>query len=327
MPAMVPDPPNGGVAEGNWQETSPTVESGHAEVPIRAVSDRVGLILECAGMGDCLFAQAVIRVLKKSSDYTFDLFTHNPALFQACPYVDRVFPMDAERIKAYPHQTQKMFELDRLPHWRMDTFDFLSVPLGLGSLSFREKQLEYFPTEADRAQAFDVVLNTSITWATRSWPQEHWQRLADELVARGLSVAVVGKDVKAPADKMTKRSPELRGVTNLSNRLSLDQTYFTLRKAGLFVTGQNGLSVLAGATDTRIVVLGMSIEWSKRAIYRNQDPHYRVSYVDGSCKEYCGRSADCLLPEHQGELRCVPGYQPVRDAVFAALQAQTAART
>ena len=44
-------------------------------------------------------------------------------------------------------------------------------------------------------------------------------------------------------------------MTNLVNRLSLDQTYYTIRKAGLFVTGQNGLSVLAGATDTRIVVL------------------------------------------------------------------------
>jgi len=58
--------------------------------------------------------------------------------------------------------------------------------------------------------------------------------------------------------------PPLQGnVTNLVNALSLDQTYFTLAKAGLFVSGQGGLTVLAGATDVEIVVLGLSIEWSK----------------------------------------------------------------
>ena len=272
-------------------------------------------------MGDSLFAQSVIRAMKAHSDYDFDLFTAHPELFKACPYVDRVFALDDPRRKDYPHQTAELFKLDNLPHWRTDTFDFISMPLGLGGLSFREKQLEYFPTEPDAAQSFDVVLNTSMTWETRSWPIQLWQQLADYLRARGFSVATVGKDVPSVADGMVKRSPPLRGVTNLANQLSLDQTYYTLRKAGLFVTGQNGLSVLAGATDTRIVVLGMSIEWSKRAIYRHEDPHYKVNYVSGTCQRYCGRNDNCKLPEYKGELRCVPAYEPVLAAVVAALEA------
>ena len=288
---------------------------------VKAAGERVGLVLRCEGVGDCLFAQSVIRWMKKNSGYVFDLFTHRPEIFKASPYVDRVFPMDPELLKGYPHQLAQLFEPEKLPHTGMDTFDFLSVPLGMGTLTFREKQLEYFPTEPDEATAFDVVLNTSLTWPTRSWPLENWQRLADELLALGFSVAVVGKDTASAADGMVKRSPDIRGAVNLANRLSLDQTFHTLRKAGLFVTGQNGLSVLAGATDTRLVVLGMSIEWSRRAIYRHEDAHYKVSYVAGTCERYCGRSHDCPVPEHQGELRCVPAYQPVRDAVFAALAA------
>ena len=284
-------------------------------------SERVGLVLGCRGMGDCLFGQAVIKKLRSVAPQRFDLFTHNPGLFRACPYVENVYPLDEAQLKAYPHGLVRMFELDKLPHWKMDTFDFISVPLGLGELSFREKQLEYFATEPDEAQTFDVVLNTSITWATRSWPVERWQRLADELVSRGLRVAVVGKDVENPSDRLLKRSPPLEGATNLVNRLSLDQTYYTLRKAGLFVTGQNGLSVLAGATGTRIVVLGMSIEWSKRAIYRHEDPHHKVAYVSGTCERYCGREDNCPVPEHKGELRCVPAYEPVRNAVLASLSA------
>jgi len=208
----------------------------------------MGLVLTCEGMGDCLFAIPVIRKLRRTYPYRFDLFTFHPALFKACPYIDEVRHINDPTLPYYRHNKVRMFELDKLPHWKMDTFDFISVPLGQGTLSFAEKQLEYFPQEPDRAERFDVVLNTSRTWRTRSWPIEHWQRLADLLVARGLRVAVVGKDVPSQADKMLKTSLPLAGnVTNLVNSLSLDQTYYTLSKAGLFVSGQGGLTVLAGA--------------------------------------------------------------------------------
>ena len=282
---------------------------------------RIGLALVAEGMGDCLFAQAVIRKLRHSTPHAFDLFTRQPALFAACPYVETVQPFDDTLIAAYPHRKLRLFEIDKLPHWKMDTFDLISIPLGLGQLSFREKQLEYFPREPDQAERFDVVLNTSMTWATRSWPLERWQRLADAMLARGLTVAVVGKDVRSDIEKVEKRSPPLSGaVANLVNRLTLDQTYYTLRKAGVFVSGQNGLSVLAGATDARIVVLGMSIEWSKRALYRHEDPHYKVTYVSGGCEVYCGHDKTCPLPENRGELKCVPGYEAVEAAVRGALQ-------
>jgi len=83
------------------------------------------------------------------------------------------------------------------------------------------------------------------------------------------------------ADQMQKHSPVLQRCTNLINQLSLDQTYYTIRKSKMFVSCQNGLSVLSGATDVEVVVLDMSIEWSKRAIYRNENPHYKATYVKG----------------------------------------------
>jgi Glycosyltransferase family 9 (heptosyltransferase) len=287
------------------------------------VPERLGLILGCRGIGDCLFAMAVMRKMHASLQgrCSFDLFTHQPELFRACPWVAAARPIDDAAIRAYPHPKRVMFELDKLPHWAMDTFDFVSVPLGIGTLSYREKRLQYFPSEPDTAQAFDVVLNTSMTWISRSWPLERWQRLADVLRARGLSVAVVGKDVENPSDAMTKRSPALSGVVNLANALTLDQTYFTIRKAGLFVSCQNGLSVLAGATDTAIVVLDMSIEWSKRAIYRDDSPFHDVTYVKGGCTIYCGTANKCPLPDPADHFKCVPSYEAAEAAVLARLDA------
>jgi ADP-heptose:LPS heptosyltransferase len=287
-------------------------------IATNAQPERRGLVLMAEGLGDCLYALAVIRKLRRTFGYEFDLFTLQPGLFQACPYVKSVRSIDDPALQSYPHKFVRLFEVDKLPHWKMDTFDFISIPLAQGGLSFAEKQLEYFPVEEDRAEAFDVVLNTSVTWRTRSWPLESWQRLADALVARGLTVAVIGKDVPSKADKRVKLSlPLAGGVRNLVNALSLDQAYFTIRKARLFVSGQGGLTVLAGATDTEIVVLGMSIEWSKRAIYRRESPFYKVTYVSGACEVYCGHADDCPVPGN--DFKCVPHYERVEAAVLAKL--------
>lgn len=271
-------------------------------------------------MGDCLCAIAVLRKIRRQHQEIAELvlFTHQPGLFAHCPYVDRVHHIEDEaRRKAHPpHLT--LFDTSKLPYHLMDTFDFMSIPLGLGQLSFREKQLEYFPAEDDRAQRFDVVLNTSMTWASRSWPLKNWQRLADALVTEGYSVAVVGKDVSSPWDNLEKKSPGLQGCADLTNRLSLDQTFFTIAKAGLFVTCQNGLSVLSGATDAEVIVLDRSIEWSKYALYRHEDPHYRFTIVKGNCNIYCCDSEACPV---YGEFRCIPGYDAVWAAVAKKLRA------
>jgi ADP-heptose:LPS heptosyltransferase len=276
-------------------------------------------------MGDCLCAIPVLRKIRRQfPDVTeLVLFTHQPDLFRRCPYVDRTHHIADEAARAAWPEAVTLFETDKLPYHLMDTFDFMSIPAGLGQLSFREKQLEYFPVEADAASRFDVVLNTSMTWPSRSWPIAHWQRLADAILATGRSVAVVGKDVFSPWDQQHKTSRGLAGCVDLTNRLSLDQTYFTIAKAGLFVTCQNGLSVLSGATDTEVIVLDRSIEWSKYALYRHEDPHFRFSVVKGNCDIYCCDSQQCPF---YGEFRCIPDYERVWARVAERLRGAPAPR-
>ncbi len=156
-----------------------------------------------------------------------------------------------------------------------------------------------------------------MTWPSRSWPQDQWQKLADALLAEGCSVAVVGKDRYSPTDKMHKTSRGLHGCVDLTNRLSLDQTFYTIAKAGLFVTCQNGLSVLSGATETEVMVLDRSIEWSKYALYRHEDPHYRFTIIKGNCEIYCCASHQCAV---YGEFRCIPGFDHVWASVSRKLK-------
>lgn len=281
----------------------------------------MGLFLYCSGIGDCLYCIPVIRKLKQiaGDSCIFDVFTYNPDLFLACPYVDSVFLIEedppARPPQDYPYKVQQLFNLKALPFIRMETIDFISIGAGIGQLSFREKTLEYFAAEPDKADKYDVVVNTSMTWASRSWPLENWQRLVDILLAQGYSVAVVGKDVQGRADHTLKRSVGLQGCVDLTNRLSFDQTYYTIGKCGLFITCQGGLSVLSGATDAEIIVLDQSIVWSKRAIFRHEDPHYKITYVKGNCDIYCGASFECPREENEGRMLCVPTFDQVLAAV------------
>ncbi len=281
-------------------------------------SKNIAILLECEGMGDCLFAIPVIRKLTcdLEPDSKFAIFTHHPHLFKNCSYVVDMHQIhDTDEIKKYEKKLT-LFDLQKLPHHLMDTFDFISIPAGIGELSFREKQLEYFPIEDDHSEHFDVVINTSVTWPSRSWPIENWQLLADFIVAQGVSIAVVGKDVLSKSDNVWKRSFGLEGCVDLTNKLSLDQTYYTIKNCSLFITCQNGLSVMSGATATQIIVLDMSIEWSKRAIYRNEDPHYRVSYVKGNCDIYCCQALFCPV---YGDFRCRPTVKQVIDVTLMKL--------
>jgi ADP-heptose:LPS heptosyltransferase len=286
--------------------------------------ERIAILLDAEGMGDCLFAIPVLKKLQSVRKGTaFDIYSHYPGLFTNCPYVENSYPIS--RMDELPGEMKllNLFKLSRLPHWAMDTFNFMTVPIGLGELSFREKQLQYFPVEPDRADAFDVVLSTSRTWPSRSWPLDNWQRLADGLIGQGFTVAVVGKDTIGVADGMEKRSFALAGCHDFVNKLSLDQTYYTIRKAGLFVSCQNGLSVLSGATDTELVILDMSIEWSKPAIYREANPFHKVTYVKGECLLYCCSSGACPKPTET--FSCVPTFERVAEIVNERMHARSRA--
>jgi ADP-heptose:LPS heptosyltransferase len=272
----------------------------------------IPIILNCEGLGDTLYSIPVIKKLHQAfcPDAKLLIFTRHPSLFMNCPYIEKAYGIhETTLLSNYPKHLV-LFNSPDLPHSLMDTFDYISIPLGIGELSFREKQLEYFPLEDDHSDSFDVVINTSFTWPSRSWPVENWQKIADFLIENRRSVAVVGKDIFSKADNIWKKSQSLQGCVDLTNRLSLDQTYYTINKCGLFLTCQNGLSVLSGTTDTEIIVLDMSIEWSKRAVFRQENPHYKITYAKGNCNIYCCEIYKCSLYDN---FKCIPTVEMIID--------------
>src|SRR5690242_21326202 len=99
------------------------------------------VVLRCDGIGDCLYAVPILRKLRGSQrDARIVLFTHHPSLFERCPYVDEVHSIrnDAERAR-YERAVTLFDPESKLPYHLMDTIDYMSLPVGFGELSFREK--------------------------------------------------------------------------------------------------------------------------------------------------------------------------------------------
>ena len=77
--------------------------------------ERTALVLTCEGMGDCLFAQSVIRKMhaKFQGKHSFALYTHHPSIFRACPYVAEIHAFsELPGPSQPPIRAVKMFELD-----------------------------------------------------------------------------------------------------------------------------------------------------------------------------------------------------------------------
>ncbi|MEW6001771.1 MAG: hypothetical protein AB1638_03870 [Nitrospirota bacterium] len=56
----------------------------------------------------------------------------------------------------------------------------------------------------------------------------------------------------------------------------------------------------------------------KRAIYHNEDPHYKVTYVKGrSCALYCCEAFNCSV---YGEFKCIPTVNQVLNVVSDKLE-------
>ncbi len=94
-------------------------------------SKDVAIILKCEGMGDCLFAIPVIKKLTwdLEPESKFVVFTHRPNLFLNCPNVGKAYDIrDIEELSKYDNKLT-LFELDKLPHHLMDTFDFISLSI------------------------------------------------------------------------------------------------------------------------------------------------------------------------------------------------------
>jgi hypothetical protein len=249
---------------------------------------------ECNGLGDLICATPTIKKLSEAYESKILVVSKMPELFKMNPYVEKSLKnssVDMEYIKKEYIVHNSFYLVGKKDergiehkHNMMDIRQFHAIHLGF-MLSGGEMSCIYNPTEEPKNNIDGkyIVIHPVNSWPNRTWSEENWIKLSDELVEMGYKVVAVGKDssetgffnVNKPVHQVNDK------VINLLNKTSISETWHLINNAAAVITMDSGILHLAGTTNTTIIHLGSSIKPEFRIPYNRFGQLGRSHYLEG----------------------------------------------
>lgn len=256
-------------------------------------------VVHSSSLGDTICSTPTLKKLSKIYGEKFHVATHVSEVFLNNPYVEKIINPDSidkenyEIFETFRGAGKKDKSGIEKKHNTIDIRQFHAMDLGF-SLLPEEMECEFYPDIHEDLQLPSdyICIHPTQTWESRTWAEEKWQELVDELIRMGVCVVLVGKDsqefgfwdIKKPTFNIEGGAK----VINLLNKTNLSSTWNVIDNASCFITMDSGLLHLAGTTDTHIIQLGSSINYKLRAPYRKGFQGYKYDYVGGTCDIFCG---------------------------------------
>jgi hypothetical protein len=260
---------------------------------------------ECDGLGDLICATPTIKKLHDSYQRKIIVLSKMPELFKMNPYVEASYKatsvdMSWFRKNAIMHNSfylvgKKDERGVEMKHNMMDIRQFHAIHLGF-MLGEDEMECYYWPTEHQKNHVHKkyIVIHPVNSWPNRTWSQENWLKLCEELIKWEYIVVAVGKDssetgffnIQKPVHEMGNN------IINLMNQTSISETWHLINKAEAVVTMDSGILHLAGTTQTPIIELGSPINPEFRRPRRKNSKHI---YVRGGCGLHCSSNMKYAL--------------------------------
>jgi ADP-heptose:LPS heptosyltransferase len=160
-----------------------------------------------------------------------------------------------------------------------------------------EMECYYKPIEPKKNFVHEkyAVIHPVNSWPNRTWSQDNWLKLSEELVKWGYKVVAIGKDssetgffnVNKPVHDI-----DTDHIINLMNQTSISESWHLINDAAVVITMDSGILHLAGTTETPIVELGSPINPEFRRPYRKTSKHI---YVRGGCGLHCSSNMKYAL--------------------------------
>jgi ADP-heptose:LPS heptosyltransferase len=261
---------------------------------------------ECNGLGDLICATPTIKKLHDAYQRKITVLSKMPELFKENPYVEKSFKaasIDRDYFKANYIMHNSFYLVGKkdergveMKHNMMDIRQFHAVHLGF-MLGEDELECFYQPIEPKKHFIHEnyVVIHPVNSWPNRTWSQDNWNKLCDELIKFGYTVVAVGKDssetgffnVQKPVHEMNDHD-----IINLMNQTSISETWHLINDAKAVITMDSGILHLAGTTSTDIVELGSPINPDFRRPRRKKGKHI---YVRGACGLHCSSNMKYAL--------------------------------
>ena len=261
---------------------------------------------ECNGLGDLICATPTIKKLSESYGRKITILSQMPELFKMNPYIEKSYKnssIDMEYIQSNYIVHNSFYLVGKkdergveMKHNMMDIRQFHAVHLGF-MLGADEMECFYQPIEPKKhfIHGKYAVIHPVNSWPNRTWSQDNWNKLCDELIKYGYTVVAVGKDsaetgffnVQKPVHEMSEHN-----IINLMNQTSISETWHLINDATVVITMDSGILHLAGTTNTDIVELGSPINPEFRRPRRKEGKHI---YVRGACGLHCSSNMKYAL--------------------------------
>ncbi len=258
-----------------------------------------------SGMGDALTATPSIRKLSDIYSSKISIRSKYQALFQNNPYIENNFSFDdVVDESAYEifsvfeqYSSTKLNKIDSLrKHHSCCTERSCAYDLGF-DLRSDELQLDFFSTNNciyDFKNIDNYIcLHTTSNWKNRTWSQQNWQKLSDDLYKLGFNIVVIGKDyeeINFDESICYKKCfvPLGNNIINLTNDgSSINDLWHIINNAKAIVTFDSGPLHLAGTTDTWIFQIGSARHPEFNAPYRKGSQKYKHIFIGGECSLFC----------------------------------------
>jgi hypothetical protein len=259
------------------------------------------ILKDCRSIGDLICSTPTIRKLSQVYDTKITVISAIPELFKNLPYVEASYKSTSVNYDYFKDNyiVHTTFDLAgnkdsrgvEFKHSMIDIRQFHAISLGFQLLD-SELHCDYVPlTNCDiNLPENYIAIHPVSTWPSRTWNENNWKRLVEEINKLGYPVVSIGKDSSEigffNVQKPTFNIPIDNGL-DLINKTSISESWHIINKAKCFITMDSGLLHLAGTTDTYIFQLGSSINPYFRVPYRKGNQHYKLSYIGGSCKSMC----------------------------------------
>jgi ADP-heptose:LPS heptosyltransferase len=228
-----------------------------------------------------------------------------PELFKNNPYVEKSYKassIDMTYIQSNYIVHNSFYLVGKkdergieMKHNMMDIRQFHAIHLGF-MLGQDELECYYRPIEPKKNFIHEkyAVIHPVNSWPNRTWSQDNWMNLCEELIKMGYTVVAVGKDssetgffnVQKPVHEMGNN------IINLMNQTSISETWHLINDAAVVITMDSGILHLAGTTETPILELGSPINPEFRRPYRKTSKHI---YVRGGCGLHCSSNMKYAL--------------------------------
>ena len=254
-------------------------------------------------LGDTIASTPTIRKLSKIYNKKINVVTYVKEVFLNNEYVNNIYSFEEfDHLNLKIHKN-KLFETFlgcgvknqygvEKKHNTIDIRQFHALDLGFMLLS-DEMFYDYVPFIFENIENLPsdyVCLHVSETWESRTYKKENWQNLIDKLNENNIPVVLIGKNSFENGFHTIQKNVfglNLQNGLDLTNKLSLSQSWHVINKSKVFVTMDSGPMHLAGTTDAFIIQLGSSINNKLRAPYRNNSQEYKYKYISGPCDIFC----------------------------------------